>query len=233
MFTEQFGLVHVLARGARKSARRFASGLPAFAVLQARLSSGTAELRNLQSASMDMGYPTVLGDLEWMRLLGSAWTALRTLLAPHQPEPELFQSCVDLLQVLNSHTSQELPERDRNDLLSWRLCSWLVHVLGQLGQWPDLEKCATCGRRARPDQSALMDSRSGGLRCRSCGGGSVRLAANLRAKLMAPTFQSGFKIPVPELSMLEHVPLIPQAVPVVRTVWEHATGKPLTWPWEL
>ncbi|MBN1607519.1 MAG: DNA repair protein RecO C-terminal domain-containing protein, partial [Polyangiaceae bacterium] len=62
-----------------------------------------------------------------------------------------------------------------------------LQLLVALGWGIDLERCVRCGRDCEPGRRAMIDSARGGLVCRRCGGASVLLAPDLRARLVRAT----------------------------------------------
>jgi DNA repair protein RecO (recombination protein O) len=93
-----------LARGARKSTRRFGAGLALFGVGEATLSERAgAELATLETFHGARGFPHLMQDVAKMAHGGYACELVRELSPPHKEEPEVFALLVTLLDLLDMH----------------------------------------------------------------------------------------------------------------------------------
>src|SRR5690606_35881161 len=66
LLTESRGKVALMARGARKSARRLAGALEPYAIVEAEIAMGSGDLGRLAQARVLRAFPGVLADLERM-----------------------------------------------------------------------------------------------------------------------------------------------------------------------
>lgn len=177
LFTEDHGKLSALARGARRSRRRFAGALEAFAVLEIEFAQGRGSLSRLVDARLQQGHLSLLASLPAMQAGGRAFDILRRLLPEAHPEPELFGVAVGLLAALDTQSGQALAEQ-------WR-AGFVVQSLARLGFWPSLSTCGSCGRRPRDDQAVQFHAPQGHLVCRQCGGANMRISARGRQLLNA------------------------------------------------
>ncbi|MFI5307162.1 MAG: DNA repair protein RecO [Polyangiales bacterium] len=174
LLTTRFGKAAFIARGARRSKKRFAGALEPLCLLAVEVRQGAAELGTLMSAQIARSFPRVLANLSAMSAGFAALELVRELSAEHAPEPEVFATTLQLLEALDAH--EAAPER--------LLLCFEVRLLGLLGFAPRLDSCGVCGKRPGDGQAGLFDPQLGHLTCRRCGGASHRLGGVARAQLV-------------------------------------------------
>lgn len=175
LFTERFGRVTALARGARKSTRRFAGALEPMHTLEVRLEERPErELFGLREARIATPRLALTSELSRLEAAGKALGWLRRAAPARTPEPELWHGIEALLD--------RLAEPGRVDA-ERVLAAAGMKLLGTLGWGLDLERCVSCGKPCPEGQSGLVDAARGGLVCRSCGGARRRLDGALRHRL--------------------------------------------------
>jgi DNA repair protein RecO (recombination protein O) len=160
----------VLAKGARRSKRRFAGALEPFALLRVEIAAGRSGMGRLEAAVIERAFPKLLGDLARMTTAGSLFALVRELVPDAMPDPDVFDDVVQLLAALDE---RELPERALR--LSFELAQ-----LSRAGFSPRLEACGVCGKRPEPARATDFDPRRGFIVCQSCGGAAYRLRSNTR-----------------------------------------------------
>ncbi|MEM9194372.1 MAG: DNA repair protein RecO [Myxococcota bacterium] len=170
LLTEEHGKVDALARGARKSKRRFAGALQAFAVLRVAVRSGRGTLDTLTEAQTVEVFPNLLRSYRTAQIAGAGTEWLRELTPMREPDPRPFQSAVRWLRAL-ADTDRELE----------LFLSYCIRVLAISGFAPQVDQCAPCGRVPAADQAALFAPRLGAVVCRACGGGPLKLSGQARA----------------------------------------------------
>ena len=173
LFTERFGKTACIARGARRSRKRFGGALSPLAVLSVELQRGRGELATLTSAQLQTPFVRLLGDLARMNAAFSGLELLRALSPDHEPDAAVFAHACELFAQLDAG---ELPAEPLGLCFAWRL-------LALAGMAPRLDRCGLCGKAPRPEQAAELDVLQGHLVCRQCGGAPHRLHAALRARL--------------------------------------------------
>lgn len=175
LFTERFGRVSALARGARKSARRFGGALEPMHTLEVRLEERPErELFGLREARIVTPRLALTSELARLEAAGKALGWLRRAAPARTPEPELWRDIEALLDRL----AQPGPV-DAERILS----AAGLHLLGALGWGLDFERCVSCGKPCPEGQAGLVDPTRGGLVCRSCGGARRRLDGPRRQRL--------------------------------------------------
>lgn len=160
LVTRDAGVRSVLARGARRSKRRFGSALDLYA-------QGTAELhvkvgRELDTLSeFDVRRSRPQLGLDLSRFTGASAIAELTLrFARDAADPGLFESIGKALDEIGAAP----PERTRDVTLAgaWR-------VLSELGVAPTIDRCADCHAAIDVDAPAMFSHPSGGMLCTRCG----------------------------------------------------------------
>jgi DNA repair protein RecO (recombination protein O) len=174
LLSERFGRVSAMARGARRSQKRFGGALSPLCVLSVELRPGRGELWTLTGARIEVPCLRLLSDLPRMNAGFSGLELLRSLTPEHEPDPERFALGAQLLRQL------EQGQASGEALLA----CFGVRLLSLAGMAPRLDRCARCGRVPRPDQAATLDASEGGLVCRQCGGAPIRVSPALRQRLL-------------------------------------------------
>jgi DNA repair protein RecO (recombination protein O) len=175
VLTERIGLVSALARGARRSQRRFAGALEPMHTLRMALDERpTSDLYVLREASIDQPRYQLTARLDALDAAGRALAWLRRALVPKMPEPGTWNAILHLFDRLDT------PSEPRPRLL---LAEFGLALLSALGWGLDFEHCVRCGKPCEAGRAAFVDAARGGLVCRACGGARLRLDAPLRTRL--------------------------------------------------
>lgn len=191
-FTEDHGLVAVMARGIRKRSAKGGASAGIFdeVQLEVHLRPGR-DLQTLRDASLLRGRP----GLGRVPIALAAASVLGEIVLRHhgeEPAPIIFAQLSEGLDRLADTPTDRVP----GILLAegWRL-------VGELGFHPQLTHCVTCGAALGPDEMARMDFEQGGVRCSraACGErfAGPRVGPGARAQLRG--FMEG-RVPDP----LEH-----------------------------
>ncbi len=176
LLTQKLGKVSALARGARKSMKRFGGSLEPMHTLALELDERpSAELFTLLEAKLLVPRPKILGSLAAMEAAGKALSWARRAAPPRTPEAAPYSVLSTLLDRL---AEAPAPEPSAIALAEAGVC-----LLAAFGWGIDFERCVRCGRQALPTQSASVDAVRGGLICRSCGGARLRISAAGRAHM--------------------------------------------------
>ncbi len=175
LLTQKLGKVSALARGARKSARRFGGALEPMHTLAIQLDERPgAELYALTEARLKTPRARILESLACLEAAGKALSWARRAAPPRTPEAAPYA----VLQTLLDRLQGPGVESPRVALAEAGLS-----LLVALGWGIDLERCVRCGKQAAPTQSASVDAARGGLVCRDCGGARWRLSGAARGHL--------------------------------------------------
>jgi DNA repair protein RecO (recombination protein O) len=176
--TDTIGRVSALARGARKSVKRFGGVLEPMHTLRISYDDRSgAELITLREAKLERARPFLVTSLERMQAAGQALNWVRKAAPPRTPEPEVWAAMEALLDHLTDAHDTTQPRT--------RLAASGLRLLAAFGWGIDFERCVSCGRLAAPGQTAAVDASRGGLVCRNCGGARRRISGAERAALIA------------------------------------------------
>jgi DNA repair protein RecO (recombination protein O) len=195
LFTRAHGRITALARGARRSKRRFGGALGHLVVSQLGLRARTrGELWTLESAQVLEDFTALAADVAAFAHAGYATELLLSLTPAEVAEPALLDLAIALHRCLRGGASAGV------------LRAFELHLLDVIGSGPVLEACVACGAgqesgptrssygvgggTADLDEGAVFDPVRGGVVCRRCApqsrGPSVRpLPPGARAHLVA------------------------------------------------
>jgi DNA repair protein RecO (recombination protein O) len=167
LLTRRHGTLGVIARGARRSRKRFGGALEPFQRVAVTWRPGRG-LGTLTEAVVTRSHPA-------LQRAGDATTFVRSLSVEGHPDPELFEAFELFLA-----RSAELPVEDGDALaLAFR-----VRALNLLGLSPDLECCGVSGLPCPADRPAYFDPERGTLVSRRFGGGPYLLGPRTRERLL-------------------------------------------------
>lgn len=176
LLTRSLGKVSALARGARKSSKRFGGALEPMHTLRLELDERPgAELFTLTAAQLERPRPGILRSLPALEAAGKALSWVRSASPPRTPEEQAYVVLEGLLD--------RLADAREPAAATTALAAAGLALLTTFGWGIDFERCVRCGRQATPRQSASVDATRGGLVCRSCGGARVRLTAAARERM--------------------------------------------------
>ena len=176
LLTEDMGRVSALARGARKSVKRFGGVLEPMHTLRISYDDRAgAELVVLREARLERARPYLVTSLERMQAAGQALNWVRKAAPPRTPEPEVWAAMEALLDHLGDPEDQASPRA--------RLAAAGLRLLAAFGWGIDFERCVSCGKAPGAGQAARVDAARGGLVCRDCGGARRHLSGVEREAL--------------------------------------------------
>ena len=176
LLTDSIGRVSALARGARKSVKRFGGVLEPMHTLRIAYDDRSgAELIALREAKLERARPFLVTSLERMQAAGQALNWVRKAAPPRTPEPEVWAAMSELLDHLGDPNDAAQPRT--------RLAESGLRLLAAFGWGIDFERCVSCGKLAASGQTAAVDATRGGLVCRNCGGARRRMSGAERAAL--------------------------------------------------
>ena len=168
------GRVSALARGARKSVKRFGAALGLFGVGEAMLvDKPNVELSALERFDGARGFPALMTDVAKVAHGGYACELTRELIPPRQPEPEIFELLVTFFAALEA-----APARAET------LRIFELLLLDALGLRPQLEACVACGTEELGAAGDVLDVRRGGVVCAHCHGHGRPLVDDVRRALV-------------------------------------------------
>jgi DNA repair protein RecO (recombination protein O) len=159
LVTRDAGVRSVLARGARKSRKRFSAALDLYAQGTADLQTKPGrELDTLAAFDVARARHQLAADLA--RFAGASMIAELTLrFAREIADPGLFDAVEHTLDSL----AAAAPDRARDVALggAWR-------ILAELGVGPTVDDCAECHAEIEREAGAMFSHRAGGALCERC-----------------------------------------------------------------
>jgi DNA repair protein RecO (recombination protein O) len=158
--TPDAGRLTGIAKGARKSRRRFGAALELFTFVQLTYFEKPAfELVRLESADILAAFPDLRRDLTRIAHAAYFVELAGRAVQPREPAFRLFRLLVEALGALDREPADETGLR-----------AFELRLLALLGYHPELRRCARCGRPRPTDGRFRVSLRAGGLLCRSCSG---------------------------------------------------------------
>lgn len=183
------GKVSTLARGARRSRRRFGGGIEPFHTVRITVDDQGRELLTLKDATVVKPRTQITTDLERVEAAGTALRWARHLCPPRIPEPDAWGTLIDLLDVLDGTAPCDAQAE---------LARAGMRLLSDVGWGLDLEACVRCGKVCPDGRAAFIDVGQGGIVCAACGGAARQLSARVREAARAATLKNDVRTMVPE-----------------------------------
>jgi DNA repair protein RecO (recombination protein O) len=176
LFTEQVGALAAVARGARRSSRRFPALEPLHGLRVGIDLVPGRELGLLGEATLERPRLRLTASLPCMDAAGQALRWLRQAAPARTAEPRLWIEVNALLDALDADGS----DRSAQALLG----AFGLRMLAAAGWGLELGQCVRCDRSCPERSSAFVDVRAGGVVCRRCGGGGLVLGARQRLGML-------------------------------------------------
>ena len=164
LFSPKLGRLQAIAKGARKSKRRFVNKLEIFTLLHAILRPSRAGLPLLEEADLINSFLRLRQDAA----LYAAATLIREFLLATALEgdgdPEMFFASLWALDSLDK----------AGNGLSCRAVAaqFLVRYFDRIGYRPELEHCQKCGKAMTAGTAWLFSAARGGIVCPACVAGN-------------------------------------------------------------
>lgn len=178
LFTEERGRLSALARGARRSQKRFQGSLEPFHTLRVELGAHPrGELFKLHSSSIECSRDALVSNLDALTQGGRALKWLRLCAPAGAHEPALWQATCSLLD--------RLADKGLLEQTDGLLGGYGIRLLELLGWGLNFQNCVRCGKQCPQERSSWVSPEHGGLMCGGCGGGPFKLSAVERAHLLA------------------------------------------------
>lgn len=174
VFSEQLGKISCLARGARRSHKRFGGSLEPMHGIGLELEDRGQAMLVVTDAKIARPRLRLTGHLGALEVAGRACSWLRKAAPERQAEPRLWQIVNQLLDTLD-----ESPNSADGRLLA----EAGLQVLSALGWALDFEQCVRCGTPCPIGKAAAVNPRRGGIVCSACGGAQLTIGGAQRARL--------------------------------------------------
>ncbi len=158
--TPDAGRLTGIAKGAKRSRRRFGAALELFTFVRLTYFEKPAfDLVRLESAETIAGFTDARRDLVKIAHAAYLVEAASRAVQPREPAMSVFRLLVETLGAVDAEPPDER-----------RLRTFELRLLVLLGYHPELRRCARC-RRRRPGEGRFRVSvQAGGLLCRACAG---------------------------------------------------------------
>lgn len=193
LFTDTFGKISALARGARQSQKRFAGALEPLHTVRLRVvEKPRAELFTLKEGTLDKPRLGLTTRLELLEAAGRALHWVKKTAPPRTPEPEVWHALEHFLDRMN-----DAPDTN----VESQLTAFGFRLIDGLGWALEMTRCVSCGKPCPLGQAAWVHPERGGLVCRNCGGGPVLVPGAVRIELLE-VMRTGAPPPSPESGML-------------------------------
>jgi DNA repair protein RecO (recombination protein O) len=163
--TDHAGQVGTMARGARRSTRRFTSLEPLHTYAIRYTESAAGGLSSLREARLVTLRTSLASNLDAMSVAGQAIRWVRTLLPHKQPEPRAFVVLELLLDALEARGDRG---RAAGEV---ELAKMGLDLLKIAGYELRFDACVSCERPRPEGRPAYVSLLRGGVVCRTCGGG--------------------------------------------------------------
>ena len=159
LYTRDLGRVAAIAKGARRSKRRFPGILEIFSILDARIvDPPRSSLMRLEGARLLRPLPGLTDDLARYAIACLLVELLDRLTGEGEAHAGLFEFCVGVLDV----ASRDTPDRLFAVLV-------LAKILARLGYRPELNVCVECGASLAESRGPVgFAARLGGGVCAAC-----------------------------------------------------------------
>lgn len=180
LFTRTHGRITTMARGARRSKRRFGGALGQLVVSQLALRPpARGDMWTLESAQIVDDFTALAGDVGAFAHASYAIELLRELTPAEVAEPDLLDLTIALHRSLAAAGPSPAVLR-----------AFELSLLEMLGSAPVLDACASCGSTDLDTGGTVFDPGRGGVICARCApvsrGPAVRpLSVAARAYLLA------------------------------------------------
>lgn len=161
LLTREEGRVHGIAKGAKRLKGAFRGGVDALYLGEAMVYARRpgAELRTLGGFETTTHFPRVRESIVRFHVASHVLALVLGFTREEEPVPVVFDLSVAALRLL------EAADDAQAQALGLALESML---LGAAGFFPELTRCAACGKPARNVQTTRLSSLRGGLICRDC-----------------------------------------------------------------
>ncbi len=160
LYTDTKGKVSAIARGGRRSQRRFAGALQLLVLGRFQLVPGRGELWTLESAEIEREWTRLAGDVVAVAHASYVAELVAALLPPETPDPGVL----DLVCAAWETMATTGPSAGALRGIEFAL-------LDLAGHRPAIDRCAACGRdpQGGPEgEVTVFDPSRGGAICRSC-----------------------------------------------------------------
>lgn len=156
LFSRGHGKLSAVAKGARRPGSKLAGASEPFTYGKMFLSTGR-ELDVLTQADIRESFPNVKQNIRSVAYGIYLLELVNSFTEDRQPNPDLFDTLLSAMYVLESGTDPEITAR-----------YFELHLLDILGYEPRFDACLWCGKSAEKERIGFSPA-MGGLVCEGCG----------------------------------------------------------------
>ena len=217
LYTPDLGQVKGIAKGAKRSKRRFVNNLQPFSYIRILFAEGRGGLIRLDEADMIQPFFRISEDISKV-LYGSYFLEMvKEMTGEKEANPPLFELVVTFLTLLNNCSLREEYPR-----------VFELRLLDLLGYRLRVAECSICNQQlpAAEGESAWFSFRHGGAVCQGC-----HVHAQGAVTISAETLQAMEQAIMMDLAELEGIQFSPQVLAEGREILprfvQHQLGKGL------
>jgi DNA repair protein RecO (recombination protein O) len=160
LITENYGLVKVMAKGARRPQSRYGASLEPVTLIDSIFyHKENREIQTLGSVELIEDYPRIKSEMRMLSTASCMVEASQTVTMPEDPSAGTFPLLTESLASLEKSSEKE------SDKHLWR---FMLRLINAAGYQPVFDRCAVCGKKPRSER-VFFSFQDGGLIC-SCTG---------------------------------------------------------------
>lgn len=156
IYTRELGKLSAVAKGARRPGSKLSGASEPFTYSKMFLAKGK-DLDVLTQADIRESFPNVKRDISSIAHAVYMLELINAFVVEREPNPDLFDTLLSSMYVLESGTAPEIATR-----------YFELHLLSILGYEPNFEACLRCGHEIGREKVAFSPS-LGGIICPDCG----------------------------------------------------------------
>jgi DNA repair protein RecO (recombination protein O) len=215
LYTADLGKVRGIAKGAKRSKRRFVNNLQPFSYIRIVFAEGRGGLIRIDAADMIHPLFRISEDISKV-LYGSYFLEMvKEMTGEKEANPPLFELVVTFLTLLN-----DAPPREEYPRV------FELRFLDLLGYRPRVTECSICNQLLPPADGAWFSYRHGGAVCQGC-----HIHAQGAAVISGETLQAMEQAMRMDLAEIEGIQFSPQVLAEGREILprfvQHQLGKGL------
>jgi DNA repair protein RecO (recombination protein O) len=156
VYSREHGRLSAVAKGARRPGSKLSGASEPFTYSRMMLATGK-ELDVLTQAEIRESFPTAKSDIARIAYAVYILELIDHFVEDRQPNPDLFDTLLSCMYVLESGTDPEITAR-----------YFELHLLSLMGYDPHFDACLRCGRAIGKERVSFSPS-LGGIVCGECG----------------------------------------------------------------
>ncbi|MDY7033161.1 MAG: DNA repair protein RecO [Thermodesulfobacteriota bacterium] len=165
-FTRDYGKLKGIAKGAKRSKKRFSNTLELFSYVHLFFfEKENKGLSRINNCSLIETHVEICKDIQKMAYGSYFIELIDEFIGEREKNEAVFSLLVDSLSLMNSKKIDKEIAR-----------IFEIRLLSLVGYQPQLEGCVDCGRKLSPEERFWFGPRRGGILCDGCSHGHERLS---------------------------------------------------------